>query len=64
MKGFNLSEWAINHRPFVWFFMILFVAAGILSYKGLGREEDPSFSIKTRMQSRISGIRSEKKSPT
>src|SRR5437016_123327 len=47
MKGFNLSEWAINHRPFVWFFMILFVAAGILSYKGLGREEDPSFSIKT-----------------
>jgi multidrug efflux pump subunit AcrB len=47
MKGFNLSEWAITHRPFVWFLMILFVAAGILSYKQLGREEDPSFSIKT-----------------
>ncbi|HJZ17095.1 MAG TPA: efflux RND transporter permease subunit, partial [Stellaceae bacterium] len=47
MKGFNLSEWAINHRPFVWFLMILFVAAGVLSYKQLGREEDPSFSIKT-----------------
>jgi len=31
MKGFNLSEWAINHRPFVWFLMILFVAAGVLS---------------------------------
>jgi len=27
--------------------MILFVAAGVLSYKQLGREEDPSFSIKT-----------------
>ncbi|MBV9376951.1 MAG: efflux RND transporter permease subunit, partial [Alphaproteobacteria bacterium] len=47
MKGFNLSEWAINHRPFVWFLMILFVAAGVLSYRQLGREEDPSFSIKT-----------------
>jgi multidrug efflux pump len=47
MKGFNLSEWAINHRPFVWFMMMLFVAAGVLSYGQLGREEDPSFSIKT-----------------
>jgi multidrug efflux pump subunit AcrB len=47
MKGFNLSEWAINHRSFVWFFMLLFVVAGVLSYRELGREEDPSFSIKT-----------------
>jgi multidrug efflux pump subunit AcrB len=49
MKGFNLSEWAINHRPFVWFLMILFVVAGVLSYIELGREEDPSFSIKTML---------------
>jgi multidrug efflux pump subunit AcrB len=49
MKGFNLSEWAINHRPFVWFLMMLFVAAGVLSYKQLGREEDPSFTIKTML---------------
>jgi multidrug efflux pump subunit AcrB len=49
MKGFNLSEWAINHRPFVWFFMLLFVVAGVLSYIELGREEDPSFSIKTML---------------
>ena len=47
MKGFNLSEWAINHRSFVWFLMLLFVVAGVLSYQQLGREEDPSFSIKT-----------------
>jgi multidrug efflux pump subunit AcrB len=47
MTGFNLSEWAINHRPFVWFVMIAFVVAGVLSYGGLGREEDPSFTIKT-----------------
>jgi multidrug efflux pump subunit AcrB len=47
MKSFNLSEWAIKHRSFVWFFMLLFVIAGVLSYAELGREEDPSFSIKT-----------------
>jgi multidrug efflux pump len=47
MKGFNLSEWAINHRSFVWFLMLLFVVAGVFSYAELGREEDPSFSIKT-----------------
>ncbi|MGH7029047.1 MAG: hypothetical protein ACREEZ_01330, partial [Stellaceae bacterium] len=47
MMGFNLSEWAINHRSFVWFLMIIFVAAGVLSYTKLGREEDPSFTIKT-----------------
>jgi multidrug efflux pump subunit AcrB len=49
MKGFNLSEWAINHRPFVWYLMLLFVVAGILSYVRLGREEDPTFSIKTML---------------
>jgi multidrug efflux pump len=49
MKGFNLSEWAINHRSFVWYLMGLFVVAGALSYATLGREEDPSFSIKTML---------------
>jgi multidrug efflux pump subunit AcrB len=46
MKAFNISEWAINHRPFVWYLMIVFVLAGILSYIELGREEDPAFTIK------------------
>jgi multidrug efflux pump len=49
MKGFNLSEWAINHRSFVWYSMLLFVVAGVLSYVELGREEDPTFSIKTML---------------
>src|SRR6201993_4831516 len=49
MKGFNLSEWAINHPPFFWCLMLLFVVAGVLSYIELGREEDPSFSIKTML---------------
>ena len=49
MTGFNLSEWAIHHRSFVWYLMLLFVVAGVLAYGTLGREEDPSFSIKTML---------------
>ena len=45
--NFNLSEWALEHRSFVWFLMVIAVVAGVLGYTQLGREEDPSFSIKT-----------------
>ncbi|MCX9000041.1 efflux RND transporter permease subunit [Rhizobiaceae bacterium BDR2-2] len=47
MKKFNLSDWALEHRSLVWYFMLLFTVAGIMSYVDLGREEDPSFTIKT-----------------
>ncbi len=47
MKKFNLSDWALHHRSMVWYFMIAFMAAGLFSYLELGREEDPSFTIKT-----------------
>src|SRR5262244_2492022 len=47
MNGFNLSQWALNHRSVVAFLMIVAVAAGVLSYYRLGRSEDPSFIIKT-----------------
>jgi multidrug efflux pump len=47
MKGFNLSEWALEHRSFVWFLMAIAMAAGVMAYLGMGREEDPSFTIKT-----------------
>lgn len=47
MKNFNLSDWALEHRSLVWYFMIAFMAAGLFSYLHLGREEDPSFTIKT-----------------
>jgi multidrug efflux pump subunit AcrB len=47
MKSFNLSDWALNHRSLVWYFMILFTVAGAMAYRGLGREEDPNFTIKT-----------------
>lgn len=47
MKGFNLSDWALHHRSFVWFLLVLSLFAGALSYVNLGREEDPNFTIKT-----------------
>ncbi len=47
MNRFNLSDWALNHRSFVWFLMIISVVAGALAYVNIGREEDPDFSIKT-----------------
>ena len=47
--GFNLSEWALNHRSLVVFFMIIFAVAGGLSYTQLGREEDPAFAVNTML---------------
>lgn len=44
---FNISEWALSHRSFVWFLIIVFMAAGLLAYTRLGRNEDPSFTVKT-----------------
>ncbi len=47
MQRFNLSEWAITHRPLVLFMILLLGVAGAYSYLNLGRAEDPSFTIKT-----------------
>ncbi len=47
MTSFNLSKWALEHRSFVWFLMIILAVAGFMAYEKLGREEDPSFTIKT-----------------
>src|SRR5688500_11513581 len=44
---FNLSDWALEHRSLVWYFMIVSAIAGIFAYVNLVREEDPSFTIKT-----------------
>ena len=51
MKGFNLSEWAINHSALVLFMIIILGVAGAYSYVNLGRAEDPSFTIKTMVVS-------------
>lgn len=47
MTRFNLSDWALRHRSFVWFLLIISMIAGTISYQNLGREEDPDFTIKT-----------------
>ena len=46
MMGFNLSEWAITHRSFVWYLMLLFVVAGVLSYVELGARKTRPFRSK------------------
>ncbi|GAB4303841.1 MAG: efflux RND transporter permease subunit [Roseovarius sp.] len=44
---FNLSDWALGRRSFVWYLMAVSMVAGALSYLGIGRQEDPDFTIKT-----------------
>lgn len=51
MTGFNLSEWALRHRVLVTYFMVVTLIAGAVAYIGLGREEDPAFTIKTMVVS-------------
>lgn len=51
MRNFNLSEWALRHRSLMWYFMLVSMLAGALAYINLGREEDPSFTIKTMLVS-------------
>ena len=46
MTSFNLSAWAITHRPLVHYFMAMLVVIGVASYMKLGRNEDPTFTIK------------------
>ena len=47
MIGPNLSEWALKRPSFIVFLMILAVAAGVLAFKDLGRDEDPPFTVRT-----------------
>src|ERR1700674_5888269 len=47
MKTFNLSRWALEHKSFVVYLMLVVALAGIFEYHRLGRDEDPPFTIKT-----------------
>ncbi|MDB5597326.1 MAG: acrB/AcrD/AcrF family protein [Hyphomicrobiales bacterium] len=47
----NLSEWSLKNRSVVIYLMIVSVAAGLLAYYRLGRNEDPAFVIKTMVVS-------------
>ena len=43
---FNLSEWALQHRPLVLYLIIVFALAGAYAYGKLGQSEDPPFTFK------------------
>ena len=42
----NLSLWALQHRALTLFAMLMLAGAGVWAYLGLGRAEDPAFTIK------------------
>ncbi len=46
MKRFNVSEWALNHRGLVLYFMIALFLTGALAFTQLGQSEDPPFTFK------------------
>ncbi len=45
--GPNLSSWALSHRSFIIFLMVVSIVAGAISYVTLGRDEDPPFTFRT-----------------
>lgn len=53
MKSVNLSEWAVRNPSLVLFLILLSLAAGLQAYLGLGRAEDPPFTIKTMVISAV-----------
>src|SRR4029077_4052963 len=46
MSRLNLSAWAVAHPALMLFLIVMLGAAGLFSYRSLGRAEDPSFTIK------------------
>jgi multidrug efflux pump subunit AcrB len=49
MIGPNLSGWAIKSRSLTIYLMVVALLAGIFAFTNLGRDEDPSFTIKTML---------------
>jgi multidrug efflux pump subunit AcrB len=47
--GPNLSEWALRTKQVAIYFMLVGVIAGAFAFINLGRDEDPSFTIKTML---------------
>lgn len=44
--SFNLSEWALNNKGLILYFMLLMGIVGLFSYSKLSQSEDPPFSFK------------------
>jgi multidrug efflux pump subunit AcrB len=45
-RGFNLSEWALDHSAFTRYLMIVLVLLGTAAYFQLGQDEDPPFTFR------------------
>ncbi len=44
--GFNLSAWALNHRAFTRYLMVVLLFLGVVAYFQLGQDEDPPFTFR------------------
>ncbi|MBP7240802.1 efflux RND transporter permease subunit [Amaricoccus sp.] len=53
MMGPNLSGWAIRSRALTIYLMVVAVIAGGFAFANLGRDEDPTFTIKTMLVSAV-----------
>ena len=49
MMGPNLSEWALRSKPLTIYLMLIAIVAGVFAFVNLGRDEDPSFTVKTML---------------
>ena len=45
-KGFNLSEWALNHQAFTRYLMVVLLLLGVAAYFQLAQDEDPPFTFR------------------
>ncbi len=45
-KGFNLSAWALDHRPLTLYLMVVLMILGVAAYFQLGQDEDPPFTFR------------------
>ena len=44
--GFNLSRWAIEHRSFTRFLLVLILIGGAFALFSMGQKEDPDFTFR------------------
>ncbi len=45
-EGFNLSKWALDHRPLTRYLMLVMMILGFVAYFQLGQDEDPPFTFR------------------
>lgn len=46
MKSFNLTEWSLNHKQLIYYFITVIFFGGLFAYQNLARMEDPDFTIR------------------